>query len=74
MMPTAQDWAILAIWTSLCGLLKADEMMPTAQDWAILAIWTSLCGLLIACTVTANISDEPMRPKARPTHWETTHG
>lgn len=49
-------------------------MMPTKQDWAILAIWTSLCGLLIACTVTANISDEPTRPKARPTHWETTHG
>jgi len=49
-------------------------MIPTAQDWAILAIWTSLCGLLIACTVTANISDETMRPQARPTHWETTHG
>ena len=49
-------------------------MLPTKQDWAILAIWTSLCGLLIACTVAVNISDEPMRPKARPTHWETTHG
>jgi hypothetical protein len=49
-------------------------MMPTAQDWAILAIWTSLCGLLIACTVATNVTDEAMRPKARPTHLETTHG
>jgi len=47
-------------------------MMPAKQDWAILIAWTSLCGLLIACTVAAN-NEEPMRPKARPTHWETTH-
>jgi hypothetical protein len=46
--------------------------MPTKQDWAILIAWTSLCGLLIACTVNANV-EEPMRPKARSTHWETTH-
>ncbi len=48
-------------------------MMPTKQDWAILVIWTTLCGLLVACTVATH-SDEPMRPKARPTHWEITNG
>jgi hypothetical protein len=48
-------------------------MMPTKQDWAILIAWTTLCGLLVACTVITH-SDEPMRPKARPTHWEITNG